>query len=192
MNGERMMRAVLIAALVGATISAFGQTYEDGPCKGLMQDECAVFQSYKQQKADEKEAQELKYQRGREEDAAYQKAKQDAKEKQQAEWAADYAKRKAEDDARQAEYKRQSEANDRRYAAAEKKAATEVSVRKEKCGDDYKAPRVGMLIDRVRECVTTLKIEGQLNGPNGLVTTYRGGGGSVFHVIEGRVVGWSR
>lgn len=184
-------------ALSGATVFASdratsGPVYADGPCKNLHKDECEYFQREKQKRAAQQEAEELKRQQAREEEAAYQKAKQEAREKKQAEWAADSAKRKTEDDARQAEYKRQSEADDRRYAAAEKKAATEASARKEKCGDDYKKPRIGMTMDRVRQCVSmSFKEYGQTNTDQGIVTTYRAPGG-YLHVIDGKVVQWGK
>lgn len=192
MNGERMKRTLLIAVLVGSAMSAFGQTYIDGPCKGLMQDECAIFQSHKQQRADEKEAQELKYQRGRQDDAAYQKEKQEAKEKRQAEWAAARVKREEEDRARMAKRNADDEAEAKVQAAADRKAAVAASDLKARCGTDYKKPYIGMTLARVQECVTPLKLEGQLNGANGIVNTYRGGGGSLFQSIDGRIVHWRK
>lgn len=170
--------------------ATWGPVYADGPCKNLHQDECVFLQRDKQRRSDEQEAQALRRKQAQEDEAAYQKSKQEAREKQEAEWAADRAKRKSEDDARQAEYKRRSEADDRRYLAAEKKAAAEASIRKEKCGDDYKKPRIGMTMERVRECVSTsFKESGQINTDQGIVTTYRAPGG-VIQVIDGKVVQW--
>lgn len=60
-----------------------------------------------------------------------------------------------------------------------------------KCGDDYKAPRVGMQIARAKQCVTAMRMTGQINRADGIVTTYEGGN-SFFHVMEGRIVAWGR
>lgn len=84
------------------------------------------------------------------------------------------------------------EAQDRADAARIRKNAAAESIQRAKCGGDYKTPRIGMTMDRVRECVSTsFKLIGQTNTEQGIVTTYRAPGG-YLHVIDGKVVQWGR
>lgn len=86
----------------------------------------------------------------------------------------------------------EQEAEDRVRAAADRKAAMAAAPLKAKCGEDYKKPRIGMTLDRVRECVSTsFKESGQTNTDQGVVTTYRAPGG-YLHVIDGKVVQWGK
>ncbi len=48
-----------------------------------------------------------------------------------------------------------------------------------------------MSVDRVKECVTPVKMTSQINRADGIVSTYQGGG-AYFHVMEGRVIAWGR
>ena len=169
-------------AVFAADPATWGPVYTDGPCKGLYRDECAVFQRYKQKEAAEKEAQQLLYQKIAADRAAEQKAKQEAQEKQQAERAAA--------DARRAEESRAYWAKERANKEAEAKAeAVATAALKAKCGADYKKPKIGMPIGRVQECVVPVKMTGQLNRADGVVSTYEGGD-AYFHVMEGRVISW--
>lgn len=123
---------------------------------------------------------------------AEQAALREKRDRDQAKWAAERAEKQAKDAARDEAYRRQSEADDRAYAATEKKAAMVEETRKGKCGADYKKPSIGMTMDRVRECVSTsFKEAGQTNTAQGVVTTYRAPGG-YLHVIEGKVVQWGK
>lgn len=81
---------------------------------------------------------------------------------------------------------------ERAEAAHEKQAAISKAAGKAKCGDDYKKPYIGMTLARVQECVTPLKLEGQFNGENGIVNTYRGDGSSIFQSIDGKIVHWRK
>jgi len=80
---------------------------------------------------------------------------------------------------------------ERAAADREKRAVTAANAIKAKCGDDYKSPKIGMSIDRVRACVTPVKMTAQLSRTDGVVTTYEGGG-AYFHVMDGRVLGWGK
>lgn len=85
----------------------------------------------------------------------------------------------------------QQEAIERAEAGRVKRATAVTSAQKQQCGDDYKTPRIGMTIDRVKECVTSVKLTAQINRADGIVSTYQGGG-AYFHVMDGRVVSWGR
>lgn len=61
-----------------------------------------------------------------------------------------------------------------------------------RCGADYKAPRVGMPIARAQECVAPMRVAGQVNRADGVLTTYRSGSGAFFHVMNGLIVAWGR
>lgn len=87
---------------------------------------------------------------------------------------------------RQASIERQAQADeDRSAAAAAKKKAA--------CGDDYLAPKIGMSIDRAKQCVSpSLRVFGQVNRADGVVTIYRTGSGATFHAMDGVIVAWNR
>lgn len=76
-----------------------------------------------------------------------------------------------------------------REEAARNKAE---AVRRAACGGDYKAPRVGMSIERVRQCVAPLKVAGQINRKDGVVTTFVTSSGAYFHAMDGLVIAWGR
>ncbi len=189
----------------------YAQTYTMGECKGLTMAECGEQKSlrqqarekqldqkeaeamlrYREQEADKKLAQDLRRRQYQEEEAAYQKAKADEQAAKQAEWAAARAKDQAETQARSAEFTRQGEQRERAQAAADRKAAVATASVKEKCGDDYKAPKIGMHLDRIKSCVTPLRLKAQLNRADGVVSTYTGGG-AYFHIMNERLVSWGR
>lgn len=82
-----------------------------------------------------------------------------------------------------ADERRERELQRREEAAAAKAKAT--------CGQDYKAPSIGMSVDRLRQCVSTsLKVAGQVNRADGIVTTYTTNSGAFFHVMRGKVIAW--
>lgn len=85
----------------------------------------------------------------------------------------------------------QLDAIDRATAEREHKAASREAALKASCGTDYKAPRIGMSIDRAQQCVTVMRVTGQLNRADGVITTYQGGG-AYFHVMDGRIVAWGK
>ena len=131
------------------------------------------------------EAQRKAYQ---ERESAYQKAKQ---EQQDAQWAADRARRDESERLRAEQYRLESEATAKADAAADRRANAAHAAQTATCGADYKAPRIGMHIDRVRACVTPVKVTAQLSRMDGVVTTYEGGN-AYFHVMEGRVLSWGK
>ena len=122
---------------------------------------------------------------------AAQVVEREEQARKQARWAAERAQQRAEQEARESAYARQLETENRAQASSDRKAATATLDRKAKCGNDYKAPRIGMAIDRVKECVTAVKLTSQLNRADGIVNTYEGGN-AYFHVMDGRVVSWGK
>ena len=96
-------------------------------------------------------------------------------------------RREREEQTKQAE----QEAIEKQEADAARRSATAVAAGKAKCGDDYKSPKIGMSIDRVRACVTQVKLKGQLNRADGVVSTFEGGN-AYFHVMEGRIISWGK
>ena len=101
--------------------------------------------------------------------------------------AAATVRREREEQTKQAE----QEAIEKREADETRRIATAVAAGKAKCGDDYKSPKIGMSIDRVRACVTPVKLKGQLNRADGVVSTFVGGN-AYFHVMEGRIISWGK
>lgn len=88
--------------------------------------------------------------------------------------------------------RKEQEGRDRAEDVAERKVQQAAAIVKTRCGADYKAPRIGMSIARAQECVTPMQVTGQINRADGIVTTYRGGGGSYFHAMNGVIVSWSK
>jgi len=123
-------------------------------------------------------------------DEAYQKDLQKKKDAELAERAARRAQRDQAEREHLAVLEKQRAAQEAAEAAADRHAAKLEADRKAKCNDDYKKPRVGMTIERVKECVSTaFKVAGQTNTGQGVVTTYRAPGG-YLNVIDGKVVQW--
>lgn len=96
-------------------------------------------------------------------------------------------RREREEQIKQAE----QEAIEKREADTARRTATAIAAGRAKCGDDYKNPKIGMSIDRVRACVTPVKLKGQLNRADGVVSTFVGGS-AYFHVMEGRIISWGK
>lgn len=178
-----------------ACTSAFSQTYTSGPCKNLLPDECAFYQRDNDRRETEKAAQEVRRRQARQEDEEFQRSKKEADDRKQAQQAEARDKARAEEAERHAALTRQREADDRVEAAADRRAAAVAAAAaanlKSKCGDDYKNPKIGMRIDRVRVCVTQVKLKGQLNRTDGVVSTFVGGN-AYFHVMEGRIISWGK
>jgi len=100
--------------------------------------------------------------------------------------AADQARQRARLQAVQAELaaeERAEEARDRKAVAA----------MKTRCGTDYKAPRIGMPIERAQQCVApSMQVTGYIHRADGEITTYTTNNGTFFHVMKGVVVAWGR
>lgn len=114
----------------------------------------------------------------------------------------DDAKRQAQAQAAQVRADRQaSELGAMRGRAAREDAAERVEAQRDsaakaaaqaRCGADYKAPRIGMPIARAQECVAPMRVTGQVNRADGVLTTYRSGSGAFFHTMNGLIVAWGR
>lgn len=122
--------------------------------------------------------------------AAYESEQAAAMANRQVEQQRQQDARQAERERTKAEFDRTEaalEADERRQAAKATKASADL---KSKCGADYKAPRIGMTMTRVKECVSpSFKVSGQINTAQGVVTTYKAPGG-YLHVIDDKVVEW--
>lgn len=188
-------QSLLLIIGVLACASALSQTYASGPCKNLLPDECAFYQRDNERREAEKAAQEVRRRQARQDDEESQRSRKEAADSQQAQQAEARDKARAVEAEKHAALTRQREADERAEAAADRRAAavsaTAASNLKSKCGDDYKSPRIGMSIDRVRACVTPVKLKGQLNRADGVVSTFVGGN-AYFHVMEGRIISWGK
>ena len=188
--------ALMALALWVVAPMAQAQTTGNEPCPGLpgafgYPDECAAMMQYRKREADANAAMQKRQQeelRAAEARWAQDDAKKAAK---QAEWDAMRAREDAAERERRSVLARQQANDDRAQAASDRKAAAVASDRKAKCGKDYKAPYIGMSIDRVKACVTTVKLTGQLTRADGVVSTYEGGN-AYFHVMEGRIISWGK
>lgn len=106
-----------------------------------------------------------------------------------------YAERSARDQAERETQKKRDDAErakeDRQERAQEKKQADIVNAKKQVCGDDYGAPKIGMTLGRAQQCVSKFRLTSQVNRADGVVSMYNGGG-FYLHVMDGRIVAWTR
>lgn len=113
-----------------------------------------------------------------------------ARTQREARWAAEREARQVASDAEQAA-RRQRLLDDERTEASRERDA--VAKKKATCGDDYLAPKIGMSIERAKQCVSpSLRVFGQVNRADGVVTIYRTGSGATFHAMNGVIVAWNR
>ncbi|WP_294376032.1 hypothetical protein [Pseudacidovorax sp.] len=154
----------------------------------MPQDECTLMLRSREERAAEKRAQEQARHRSAIEEAARDADKRAAQEKRQSDLKAARAQSELEYKERQ---RLEDEAEGKRQATAERRAAEATADRRARCGSDYQSPKIGMSVDRVKECVTPVKMTSQINRADGIVSTYQGGG-AYFHVMEGRVIAWGR
>jgi hypothetical protein len=160
--------------------------------------ECELTVKYQRDRAAqalEAQARQEAFNRRMEQERAAKEA-EDARnaEKAKAEDAAYVARAKQQAAAYEAELKRrdaESEAEDRAMRAEERRISKVTAQRKVACGDDYLNPQIGMTISRAKQCVGNFAVVSQTNRADGVVTTYRGTR-TVLHVMEGRIVAWSR
>jgi hypothetical protein len=63
------------------------------------------------------------------------------------------------------------------------------AARKKTCGDDYRAPRIGMTLERAMQCVGQFRLATQSNRAGGMLSTYHS---DALYIEEygGRLVGW--
>ena len=120
---------------------------------------------------------------------AQQKAKEEAWQQKIDQQKAEREKEAAEAEDRQ---RKADEEWDRQDQSRQKKAAAAVAEKKKQCGDDYQTPKIGMAIERARQCVGNIKMTGQLNRADGVVSTYEIRGKLYLHVMNGRVVSWGK
>jgi hypothetical protein len=57
------------------------------------------------------------------------------------------------------------------------------------CGEDFGVPRVGMTLDRAKQCLGYAKLVGQVNRADGVASVYTNGRVQLF-VMENKVVAW--
>ncbi|MBQ1766859.1 MAG: hypothetical protein IIZ92_28695 [Aquincola sp.] len=170
--------------------------YPDG--RPIPQDRCEAFKLQMTQRAEVAErnraaaAQFAQQREARAEADRARQAAEDERRRQVAETAAaEQARRKAENEAAIARTSAWLDREERAEAARERKAASHQAAMKSACGDDYRAPRIGMHIRRAELCAGPLTLTGQINRRDGVLSTYSGPGLYV-HVIDDTVVAWGR
>lgn len=128
----------------------------------------------RQQRVAQEEKQRVRNEEAAERHRQWELAEQERKKEQ--------AERQAKSDAEYARYQKEE-------ARREKLAAEQTKAKKERCGNDYGIPRIGMTLSRAQECAGTFKLKGQINRADGIVSTYTGSG-KYLHVMDNRVVSW--
>jgi hypothetical protein len=99
------------------------------------------------------------------------------------------ARENAEKEEARARTKASLDQSEREEAARERREAANERSMKKTCGDDYRSPKVGMAIDRAKQCLGRLTLKGQVNRANGVISTYYGAG-FFLHEMGGKVVAW--
>lgn len=154
-----------------------------------MPDECAALERFEKEKGDKAAKQAELVKKAQEAYEADKRREDDERGKRIAEMDAARAKELAKQKAELERVQAAQESSDREEYAQQQRREAQA---KFKCGDDYKTPKIGMTMDRVRECVSaSFKLAGQTNTEQGVVTTYRAPGG-YLHVINGKVVQWGK
>lgn len=178
------MRIQAFFPVLALGIAQLGAQAQEFRCKpGFLPDECAVFQRVEKERAEKEAAEAANSAKLNAEFEAEQKVKREERARKQAEWASEREKERAEREARYAEQKAVREQEERT-------AEREEAKRKSRCGADYRKPRVGMSLNRVKECVSdSLNEIAQTNTAQGVVTTYRTPDG-YLRMIDGKVVQW--
>ena len=211
------MKRFALVALVSSFAASSLLHAEVGPAKEsqcfFLDRECQAIERIKQRKDDERRADaeirerylEKKAQRDAEYDekmrlsveraaqerreadlAKQEKVEADKLEQEQylLQWKADQAKKQAALNAAHAHEEKRERSESKRRESVESEA-------KSRCGADYKTPRVGMTIDRVRACVGPVKVTGQVNRADGVATQYTYGS-LWINVLHGYVISWGR
>jgi hypothetical protein len=129
------------------------------------------------------------------------RSKQEYEARQKVERVADEARKLAQQEAMDLAKKRRQDERDQQAASdarqeqldriAATKAAAKEADRKTRCLDDYKNPKIGMPITRWQDCITAMRVTGQVNKADGVATQYVGGG-YWANVMNGLVVAWGR
>lgn len=166
--------------------------YDDGTL--IPQDECDVLRQGHAREVAARKQQQADLQRAMQQ---IERERATAEAEANAKKSLDNARAKVEHDARRAaerEAMLRAEAQVRAHEQEEERAhRAAVTAAKTKCGADYKRPAIGMPIERVRQCVAeSIRVTGQLNRADGVVTTYTSNNGWFFQVMNGRIVAWGR
>lgn len=70
-----------------------------------------------------------------------------------------------------------------------KRSAERTESRKKTCGDDYRAPRVGMTLERAMQCVGQFRLATQSSRSGGFLSVYHADG-LFIEEYGGKVVAW--
>lgn len=188
----------LLPALAQAQAQPCERFNSQTPDGILDRKECEATVAYKAQlaqEAQEKASQQLAF---NERMAAEQKAQVAKELSQKAEFEKalreldqEAAKSREEADQYRRRMEADSAAEERRYAAARRQQENRLAEQKVTCGKDFQKPAIGMNITRARQCVGKLNLASQINRTDGVVSIYRSGS-IVLHVMDDRIIAWSR
>ena len=191
---KRLLIAAVVAVLITPTSSiARGEDlvncrFSDGQyivpklCDRLRQQDIEDRNHRAEQKEQLRQQQVVEDERRRktEEEAAERHKRWDLAEQERKK---EQAVRQEKSDAEYAKYEQDE-------ARREKRVAEETKSKKERCGEDYGAPKIGMTIERAKDCVGNFKLISQLNRADGVVSTYRSGRIHIS-VMNGKIGAWN-
>lgn len=163
--------------------------WKDG--RPMTERDCSTLRRVQAQDDAERQKQDAQLQAAREREAQRRAQKQEDQRK-----AAEASEqRRAEEQARDEAQRRATEEMLAKEAAEEERQAKVASQRaaalRTKCGADYRAPRVGMSFDRMKECAGPVKLYSEIQRADGVISIYTSPSGMV-HVLHGQVVAWTR
>lgn len=184
-----LFTASLLGNSVANTLDLSTCTYPSGVT--VPADECAVYRQLEERKQALAAQHERERQEAREKEVKLQVERDKAALELRQRHEAALKQEREQSDKRLRQYEAQRAIEDKQYEQAQKRAQAAEAAARATCGDDFKSPRVGMSLERAKQCVGKFKMVAQINRADGVVTTYRGNAGTL-HVMQGVVVAWSK
>lgn len=188
---KKMIIGALPAILLIAS-SAMAQTEEPSQSACFFMDrECLGKERiYKRREARQREEAE-QMEKARQSSILRETERREKAEEQQRQSDLRYQQYLEERANRQATAEAEEAAEEKRERIAQKKRDAQISDQKARCGDDYKTPRIGMTVDRIRDCVAPVKLTSQINRADGVASVYVYG--SLWaNVMGGKVIAWGK
>lgn len=185
---------ILVVTLISNSALASGEDlvncrWKDG--REIDPRDCATFRRVAAEDQANEDAYQKRYAEMQESNRKRDEERAAEKAKQQAIIEVGNKKRVAEIARQDAESKRYRDNEERKERAAEKSAAAREQAVKDKCGADYRTPKIGMALARAQQCVGKFTLKSQINRADGVISTYTNGY-TYINVMDDRIVSWQK